>query len=46
MAKIVSYKANVKLWNIFPRKRRYFSLVYGTKIEKKRHFLVFWALVP
>ena len=43
---IMAHTADVKLWSTFPRKKRYFSLVYCTKIEKNRHFLVFWALIP
>ena len=42
----MAHTADVKLWRRFPSKTRYFSLVSGTKIEKKTKFLVFWALVP
>jgi len=37
----MAHTADVKLWNTFPRKKRYFSLVNDTKIEKIEIFLAF-----
>jgi len=33
-------KYNLKLWNTFPIKKWYFSLEYGTKIEKTIFFSI------
>ena len=43
---IMAHTADVKLWSTFKSKTQYFSLVSGAKIEKNKHILVFWALVP
>ena len=43
---LMAHTADVKFGSTFPSKTRYFSLASGTKIEKNRHFLIFWELVP
>ncbi len=37
---IMAHTADVKLWSTFPRKKLYFSLVYGVKKGVFRYLLV------